>query len=81
MARSSPDGDLILLEDQDRSLWNQQIAEEKCWWNRPTLTNWVYTIQAAITAVHAEAASAVDTNWAQIVALYDVGAGGTFSGD
>lgn len=73
MARSSPDGDLILLEDQDRSLWNQeQIAEGKMLVERASQQVGVYTIQAAIAAVHAEAASAVDTNWAQIVALYDV---------
>lgn len=75
IARSSPDGVLILLEDQDRSLWNQeQIAEGKMLLERALLSQQVgvYTIQAAIAAVHAEAASAVDTNWAQIVALYDV---------
>ncbi len=74
-ARSSPDGDLILLEDQDRSLWNQaQIAEGKLFVEQALRCQQVgvYTIQAAIAAVHAEAASAVDTNWAQIVALYDV---------
>ncbi len=75
MARSSPNGVLILLEDQDRSLWNQeQIAEGKMLLERALHSQQVgvYTIQAAIAAVHAEAASAVDTNWAQIVALYDV---------
>lgn len=74
-ARSSPDGDLILLEDQDRSLWNQaQIAEGKRFVEQALRCQQVgvYTIQAAIAAVHAEAASAVDTNWAQFVALYDV---------
>lgn len=74
-ARSSPDGDLILLEDQDRSLWNRaQIAEGKVLVEQALLAQQfgVYTIQAAIAAVHAEAATAVDTNWAQIVALYDV---------
>jgi RNA polymerase sigma-70 factor (ECF subfamily) len=75
MARSSPDGDLILLEDQDRSVWNRaQIAEGKVLVEQALSAQQfgVYTIQAAIAAVHAEAASAVDTNWAQIVALYDV---------
>lgn len=73
-ARSSPDGDLILLEDQDRSLWNQaQIAEGKLFVEQALSQQFgVYTLQAAIAAIHAEAASAVDTNWAQIVALYDV---------
>lgn len=74
-ARSSPDGDLILLEDQDRSLWNRaQIAEGKGLVEQALSAQQfgVYTIQAAIAAVHAEAPSAVETNWAQIVALYDV---------
>lgn len=75
LARSSPEGDLILLEDQDRSLWNrEQIAEGKTLVERTLLSQQigVYTIQAAIAAVHAEAVSAKATDWAQIVALYDV---------
>ncbi len=74
-ARSSPNGDLILLEDQDRSLWNRaQIAEGKGLVEQALSAQQfgVHTIQAAIAAVHAEAPSAVDTNWAQIVALYDL---------
>jgi RNA polymerase sigma-70 factor, ECF subfamily len=74
-ARSSPAGDLILLEDQDRSLWNQaQIAEGKALVEQALLSQQVgvYTIQAAIAAVHAEAATAVDTNWVQVVALYNL---------
>jgi len=73
-ARTSPTGDLILLENQDRSLWNQeQIAEglalvEKALKSRRFGP---YTLQAAIAAVHAEAASAAATDWRQIVALYD----------
>jgi RNA polymerase sigma-70 factor, ECF subfamily len=74
-ARSSPEGDLILLEDQDRSLWNrEQIAEGKALVEQ-TLSSrqvGVYAIQAAIAAVHAEASSAGATDWAQIVALYDL---------
>jgi RNA polymerase sigma-70 factor, ECF subfamily len=74
-ARSSPEGDLILLEDQDRSLWNrEQIAEGKALVEQ-TLSSrqvGVYAIQAAIAAVHAEASSARATDWVQIVALYDL---------
>ena len=74
-ARSSPEGDLILLEDQDRSLWNrEQIAEGKALIERVLSSRQfgVYTLQAAIAAVHAEAPSAVATDWAQMVAWYDV---------
>ncbi len=74
-ARSSQEGDLILLEDQDRSLWNQaQISEGKALVEQALSSQQigVYTIQAAIAAVHAEATSAEATDWAQIVALYDV---------
>ena len=73
-ARSSPTGELILLEDQDRSLWNrEQIAEgvalvEKALKSRRFGS---YTLQAAIAAVHAEAESAAATDWRQIVALYN----------
>src|SRR5256714_789757 len=73
-ARTSPTGELILLENQDRSLWNrEQIAEglalvEKALKSRRF---GAYTLQAAIAAVHAEAESAAATDWRQIVALYD----------
>jgi RNA polymerase sigma-70 factor (ECF subfamily) len=73
-ARSSPTGELILLENQDRSLWNRgQIAEgvalvEKALKSRRFGS---YTLQAAIAAVHAEAESAAATDWRQIVALYN----------
>src|SRR6266542_519091 len=73
-ARTSPTGELILLENQDRSLWNrEQIAEgvallEKALKSRRFGS---YTLQAAIAAVHAEAESAAATDWRQIVALYD----------
>jgi RNA polymerase sigma-70 factor (ECF subfamily) len=73
-ARTSPAGDLILLENQDRSLWNrEQIAEgvalvEKALKSRRF---GAYTLQAAIAAVHAEAESAAATDWRQIVALYN----------
>jgi RNA polymerase sigma-70 factor, ECF subfamily len=73
-ARTSPSGELILLENQDRSLWNrEQIAEgvallEKSLKSRRFGS---YTLQAAIAAVHAEAESVAATDWRQIVALYD----------
>ena len=74
-ARLSPDGDLILLEEQDRSLWNRPLIEEGKRLIERSLTSrrfGAYTIQAAISAVHAEAAEAEATDWAQIVALYAV---------
>jgi RNA polymerase sigma-70 factor (ECF subfamily) len=73
-ARTSPTGELILLENQDRSLWNrEQIVEgvallEKALKSRHFGS---YTLQAAIAAVHAEAQSVAVTDWRQIVALYD----------
>jgi RNA polymerase sigma-70 factor (ECF subfamily) len=74
-ARATPGGDLILLEDQDRSIWNQEmIAEGRRLIERSLAARrfGAYTIQAAIAAVHAEAPSAAQTDWAQIAALYDV---------
>jgi RNA polymerase sigma-70 factor (ECF subfamily) len=74
-ARSTAEGDIILLEDQDRTRWNQEmIGEGKQLIERSLRTGrfGVYTIQAAISAVHANASSAAQTDWAQIVALYDV---------
>jgi RNA polymerase sigma-70 factor (ECF subfamily) len=74
-ARTSPTGDLILLEDQDRSLWNRnQIVEGASLVERALSSRRVgpYTVQAAIAAVHAQAASPAVTDWAQIVTLYDV---------
>ncbi|HYK38213.1 RNA polymerase sigma factor [Alloacidobacterium sp.] len=74
VARTSPSGELILLENQDRSLWNrEQITEgvalvEKALKSRRFGT---YTLQAAIAAVHAEAESTAATDWQQIVALYN----------
>ena len=77
-ARTSPTGELILLENQDRSLWNrEQITEgvsllEKALGYRGTIRRFgSYTLQAAIAAVHAEAESVAVTDWRQIVALYD----------
>jgi RNA polymerase sigma-70 factor (ECF subfamily) len=77
-ARMSPTGELILLEHQDRSLWNKkQIAEgvallEKALGTQQRSRRFgPYTLQAAIAAVHAEAESVAATDWRQIVALYD----------
>jgi RNA polymerase sigma-70 factor (ECF subfamily) len=74
-ARTSPTGELILLDDQDRSLWNrEQIAEGTALVERALASRRIgpYTLQAAIAAVHAEAPAAAETDWAQIVGLYDV---------
>jgi RNA polymerase sigma-70 factor (ECF subfamily) len=74
-ARTSPAGELILLDDQDRALWNRaQIAEGTALVERALASRRIgpYTLQAAIAAVHAEAADAAATDWAQIVGLYDV---------
>ncbi len=74
-ARSSPAGELILLADQDRSLWNrEQIAEGSAFLERALRSRrfGAYTLQAAIAAAHAEAPSADATDWARIVGLYEV---------
>ena len=72
--RARPDGELVLLADQDRSLWDRALIAEgqelvrRCLRaNRPG----PYQVQAAINAVHSDAATAADTDWAQIVPLYD----------
>jgi len=73
-ARTSPTGELILLENQDRTLWNkEQIAEGVALLERALKSRRFgpYTLQAAIVAVHAEAESAAVTDWRQIVALYN----------
>ena len=73
-ARTSPAGELILLENQDRSLWSrEQIAEGVALVEKALKSRHfgVYTLQAAIAAVHAEAESAAATDWRQIVALYN----------
>src|SRR5438552_65340 len=75
IARTSATGDLILLEDQDRSRWNRdQIAEGLALAERALLPRQFgpYTLQAAIAAAHAEAPDAAATDWARIVALYDL---------
>jgi RNA polymerase sigma-70 factor (ECF subfamily) len=74
-ARISPSGDLILLEDQDRSLWKREFITEGTALVQRALSSravGLYTVQAAISAVHAEAPTAAATDWAQIVGLYDV---------
>ena len=74
-ARSSPSGELILLDAQDRSLWNRQMIDEGSHLVTRALSTrrfGPYTLQAAIAAVHASAASAADTDWEEIVGLYDV---------
>jgi RNA polymerase sigma-70 factor (ECF subfamily) len=73
-ARTSPTGELILLENQDRSLWNrEQIAEGVALLETALKSRRFgpYTLQAAIAAVHAEAESVAATDWRQIVAIYD----------
>jgi len=73
-ARTSPSGELILLEHQDRSLWNkEQIAEGVALLEQALSSRRFgsYTLQAAIAAVHAEAESVAATDWRQIVALYN----------
>ncbi|MCC6455738.1 MAG: RNA polymerase sigma factor [Caldilineaceae bacterium] len=75
-ARTSPEGDLIVLEDQDRSLWNQALIEEgialveRAWSSRRK--DDLYTLQAAIAALHASAPTVAATDWRQIVGLYDL---------
>jgi RNA polymerase sigma-70 factor (ECF subfamily) len=74
-ARASPTGDLILLEDQARSLWDRgMIADGTALVERALASRRIgpYTLQAAIAAVHAEAPDAGATDWDQIVGLYDV---------
>ena len=74
-ARTSEDGDIVLLEQQDRTKWDRAlIAEGTGLVERALAARRVgpYAIQAAIVALHAEAASAATTDWAQIVGLYDV---------
>jgi RNA polymerase sigma-70 factor (ECF subfamily) len=74
-ARTTATGDLILLEEQDRSRWDRALIDEGRQLVERALASrqfGVYTVQAAISAVHAEAANAAATDWGQIVALYDL---------
>jgi RNA polymerase sigma-70 factor (ECF subfamily) len=73
VARASATGELVLLEDQDRSLWNRDQIMEGLALVRQALSSQrvgPYTLQAAIAAVHAEASSAAATDWGEIVELY-----------
>jgi len=73
-ARADQNGDLILLEDQDRNLWNQDLMRQGITLVEAALRSGrfgSYTLQAAIIAVHAEAESPQQTDWPQVVALYD----------
>src|SRR6266566_3801789 len=74
-ARTSPEGELILLDEQDRSLWNRDQIQEGLALVERALSSrrfGPYTLQAAIAAFHAEAPTAAATDWRQIVGLYDV---------
>jgi RNA polymerase sigma-70 factor, ECF subfamily len=74
-ARSDAAGDLILLEDQDRSLWDRALIAQGCALVERALSSrrfGPYSLQAAIAAVHADAQSAADTDWNEIVGLYEV---------
>jgi RNA polymerase sigma-70 factor, ECF subfamily len=74
-ARTSPSGELILLDDQDRTLWDRNQIAEGARLVEQALSSrrfGPYTIQAAIAALHAEAPSAKETDWAEIVGLYEV---------
>jgi RNA polymerase sigma-70 factor (ECF subfamily) len=74
-ARTSPSGELVLLDDQDRSQWDAGLIAEGCALVERALTTrrfGPYCLQAAIAAVHAEAPTAGETDWEQIVGLYDV---------
>lgn len=74
-ARTSANGDLVLLDEQDRSLWDRDLIREGLALIERALSSkriGPYTLQAAIAAIHAEAPSTRETNWAQIMALYDL---------
>ena len=73
-ARATADGELVPLEQQDRSRWDRAAIEEGCALAEAALSRpgfGAYALQAAIAAVHAEAPSAAATDWPQIVGLYD----------
>src|SRR5262249_4667815 len=74
-ARTTAEGDLILLDQQDRSLWNRPLIEEGVALVERALASrrfGPYTLQAAISALHAESPSADKTDWAEIAALYQL---------
>ena len=73
-ARTAPDGSIVLLPDQDRALWDRTLIEEGQALVRRCLRRnqpGPYQIQAAINAVHSDTATAADTDWKQVLALYD----------
>jgi RNA polymerase sigma-70 factor (ECF subfamily) len=73
-ARTGPDGELVLLADQERDLWRRDLIDEGQDQVRRCLRRGrpgPYQVQAAISAVHSDAATAADTDWRQIVQLYD----------
>ncbi len=74
-ARATPDGDLILLDDQDRRLWKRELIDEGSALVRAALSTQSvgpYALQAAIAAVHAGAPTPADTDWREIIGLYDL---------
>lgn len=74
-ARTNADGDIVLLEDQDRRRWDRALIDEgKQLIEKAFASQWLgaYTLQAAISAVHADAATPGDTDWPRIVGLYDI---------
>jgi RNA polymerase sigma-70 factor (ECF subfamily) len=74
-ARTTEDGELVLLSDQDRSLWNRELIAEGLSLVERALQSQrfgPYSLQAAIAAIHAEAPTADATDWPQIVGIYDV---------
>jgi RNA polymerase sigma-70 factor (ECF subfamily) len=73
--RATPEGELVLLDEQDRSRWNRALIDEGAALVRTALSTQrigPYAVQAAIAAVHAEAPSADETDWREIVGLYDL---------
>ncbi|MBP1771067.1 MAG: putative polymerase, sigma-24 subunit, subfamily [Holophagaceae bacterium] len=74
-ARTSPEGELILLADQDRSRWDRALmVEGKAWLDKAMMSHRLgpYTLQAAIAAVHADAPAEAATDWSQLVGLYSL---------
>lgn len=74
-ARTSTQGDVILLEEQDRALWNRELIREGVSIVKQAIAMrrvGPYTLQAAISAVHSDAATPAETDWAEIIALYDL---------
>jgi RNA polymerase sigma-70 factor (ECF subfamily) len=74
-ARATPEGEIVLLDDQDRSLWDRALMAEGVALVERVLTSrrfGPYALQAAIAAVHADSATAAETDWPQIAGLYDV---------